>query len=216
MRLLVRLAENPPRLNYNPIFSAVRDYLVLDVPYDQIVRGIRFGVSRTDVRDNFLGILPLIQDHFGGIRPDFYQLVQRRYYSAGKELMIPFDPPLIYGTNGQLYFPWFSFWRRNPLANDGLSLFVTIVEEVLLQDPDLEDATFQILDFSSPGRNMPRTLTVIDAEVIPRVSERTKAEMLSIFAEGFQLAKAALAGAPKRDEAMWSPDVHQRDLFDEG
>lgn len=48
--------------------------------------------------------------------------------------MVPFEGPMIYGVGGQLYFPWFSFWRRNPLANERLSLFVTLVEEVLLQD----------------------------------------------------------------------------------
>jgi hypothetical protein len=39
-------------------------------------------------------------------------------------------------TRGQVYFPWFSFWRSNPLADASLSLFVMVVEEVLLQDPD--------------------------------------------------------------------------------
>jgi hypothetical protein len=129
--------------------------------------------------------------------------------------MVPFEPPLIYGINGQIYFPWFSFWRRNPLASEGLSLFITIVEEVLLQDPDLEDAVFEILDFSSPGKNMPRKLTVINAQDIPRVSEQRKAEMLSVFAEGFELAKAALAGSPKSGSNKPERDNNQLDLFDE-
>lgn len=102
---------------------------------------------------------------------------------------------MIYGAGGQIHFPWFSFWRRNPLANKRLSLFVTIVEDVLLQDPDLEGANFAILDFSIPEPDEPRELKVIDANDIPRVSDQDKLEMLSVFAEGFFLAQAELASA---------------------
>ena len=107
--------------------------------------------------------------------------------------MIPFEPPMLYGVGGQLYFPWFSFWRSNPLARERLSLFVTIVHEILLQDPDLDTARFQVLDFSAPNSKVGRELTVIDAADIPRVSDAQKAEMLEVFAEGFFLAKKILA-----------------------
>ena len=66
-----------------------------------------------------------------------------RHYPVGRGLMVPFEPPLVYGIGGQLYFPWFSFWRRNPLSDERLSLFVTLVDEVLLQDPDLDTARLQ-------------------------------------------------------------------------
>lgn len=107
--------------------------------------------------------------------------------------MIPFEPPMLYGVGGQLYFPWFSFWRSKPLARERLSLFVTIVHEILLQDPDLDTARFQILDFSAPNSKVGRELTVVDAADIPRVSDAQKAEMLEAFAEGFFLAKQILA-----------------------
>jgi len=209
MRLLVRLAENPPRLNYNPLFSAVRDMLVLGVPYEQIVKGVYWGVQRPDVRDNFLGVLPLIRDYFAGVSPTYIQTVQRRYYPAGRGLLIPFEPPLIYGVRGQIHFPWFSFWRRNPIANRGLSLFVTIVEDVLLQDPDLEDANFLILDFSTPGPKQPRTLKVINAADIPRVTAAEREKMLSIFVEGFELAKAVLAAGSSQPKGEHPTDPDQ-------
>lgn len=215
-RILVRLALNPPRFNYNPLYSAVRDLLVLKVPYDQIVEGIK-RIKRASVRENLLGVLPLIRDHFEGISPDFYQTIDKRYYSVGRGLMVPFEPPMIYGVGGQLYFPWFSFWRRNPLANERLSLFVTIVDEVLMDDPDLEAARFEILDFSCPSPKLPRTLTVIDARDIPRIGEARKLEMLEAFAEGYFRALASLKGepAPAADDRR-TPDVDpdQPGLFD--
>ncbi|HEU0216670.1 MAG TPA: hypothetical protein VFQ90_08415 [Stellaceae bacterium] len=131
-RLLVRLALNPPRFNYNPLYSAVRDLLVLGVPYQQVEEGIRRGIRRLTVRDNLLSVLPLISDHFADVRPDFCQTIEKRYYPVARGLMVPFEPPMIYGVGGQIYFPWFSFWRQNPLAQERLSLFVTLVDEILL------------------------------------------------------------------------------------
>jgi hypothetical protein len=215
--ILVRLALSPPRFNYNPLYDAVRDLLVLGVPYDQIVRGIS-RIKRESVRNNLLSVLPLICDHFAGISPDFYQTIDKRYYPVGRGLMVPFEPPMIYGVGGQLYFPWFSFWRQNPLAHERLSLFVTIVDEVLMQDPDLETARFEILDFSCAGPKQPRILRVIDARDIPRVSEKRKAEMLEAFAEGYFRAVDALSGKRPHaedsgDEARADPD--QPSFFDE-
>ena len=73
------------------------------------MEGIRRSVRRVSVRDNLLGVMPLIRDHFEGVSPDFFQTVERRYYPVGRGLMVPFDPPMIYGVGGQLYFPWFQF-----------------------------------------------------------------------------------------------------------
>jgi hypothetical protein len=70
---------------------------------------------------------------------------------------------------------------------------------VLLQDPDLEDAKFLILDFSAPEPKKPRELSVIDARDIPRVTEERKVEMLSVFAEGFLLAREELSHAKKAE-----------------
>lgn len=193
-RILVQLAQNAPTFNYDPLFGAVQDMLVFAQPYEQIVEGMRRGIRRPDVLANFLGVLPLIRDHFEGIAPAYVQAVDRRYYPVARGLLVPFQPPLIYGADGRIHFPWFSFWRGNPIARERLSLFVTLVEEVLLQDPDLEDAKFEILDFSAPAPKQPRELTVIDAADVPRVSAEEKAEMLAIFAEGFFLAEADLAG----------------------
>jgi hypothetical protein len=217
-RALVRLALNPPRFSYNPLYGAVQDLLVLGVPYDQVVEGIR-RIRRAKVRDNLLSVLPLIRDHFAGVSPDFYQMIDKRYYPVGRGLMVPFEPPMIYGVGGQLYFPWFSFWRQNPLAKERLSLFVTLVDEVLMQDPDLEAARFEILDFSCPGPKMPRKLSVIDARDIPRVDHVRKTAMLEAFAEGYFRALATLASTPSpaetdgRDDGP-SPDPDQPGLFD--
>ena len=213
---LVQLAENPPRFNYNPLYSAVRDLLVLGVDYNQVIDGIR-RIRRESVRENLISVMPLIRDHFAGVRPDFCQSIDRRYYPVARGLMVPFEPPMIYGVGGQLYFPWFSFWRQNPLAAERLSLFVTLVDEVLLQDPDLETARFEVLDFSAPAPKTPRELTVIDASDIARVDEARKITMLETFAEGyFQALKRIGTKGSQPDSNRWdkSEDPDQPGLFD--
>jgi hypothetical protein len=56
----VSLAKSPPTFNYNALFFAARDMLAFKQPYDEIVEGIRRAVKRADVRQNLLGVLPLI------------------------------------------------------------------------------------------------------------------------------------------------------------
>lgn len=217
-RRLVRLVQSPPNFSYNALFGAVQDLLLFHHPYEQVIEGMRRGIRRPGVRENLLGVLPLIRDHFDDVAPNYYQSVARRYYSAGRGLMVPFDPPLIYGVKGRIHFPWFSFWRHNPLEKERLSLFVTVVEDVLLQDPDLENAKFLILDFSAPGPKLPRQLEVVDAASIPRLSKEDIAGMLSIFAEGYRLAQVELAAKAKTTDTARGDEASQGDepdLFDE-
>ena len=218
-RVLVRLVQKPPTFSYELLFRLARDLLRLGVAYPDILRAVQ-NIKRSDLRARFLEVLPLLRDHFDGIQPDYFQDIEPRLYAVGRGLMVPFAPPFIYGVGGQIYFPWLSFWRSNPIADERLSLFVTIVEEVLLSDPDLETAVFQILDFSAPAAGKPRELKVVDAKDVPRVSEIRKREMLDIFAEGYFQAQAILAALPPTSDvegdtehAASDPEEEDDDLF---
>ncbi len=217
-RALINVAMNAPNFTYDPLFSAVADMLVFKQPYEEIVEGIRRNVKRPAVRDNFLEVLPLLRDHFLHISPTFVQGVARRFYPVGRDLMVPFEPPIIYGLDGRMHLPWLSFWRRNPLEGECLSLFMTVIDEVLAQDPELETAIFTVLDFSMPGRGLSRELTKTDSSEIPRLTQSRKLEMLEIFAEGFALAQQELSKegeARESEQASEEPESgDQAGLFD--
>lgn len=215
---LVNLAKRPPQFSYEPLFAAVRDMLVFRVTHGEVIEGIRRAEKRKWVQDLLVEVLPLIGEHFSVIEPDSPpRRVARRFYPLARDIMIPFEAPLEYSIGGQVYFPWFSFWRRNPLADRKLSLFVTLVEEMLLQDPDLDQAKFQILDFSIPAGSADRKLFILDANDVPRLSESDKKGMLEIFADGYRLARSELMGAkPDKDTRSDAPGPNpdQKDFFD--
>lgn len=194
---LVRTVRNPPIFSYNPLFTAIHDMLILGVPYDDVLAYIKRKEKRPQVAKALLEILPLIRTYVEGVKPNFFQEISPREYPVAQDIKIPFKPPLIYGVGGQLYFPWFSFWRSNALAGKRLSFFVTLVDEILMQDPDLDEATFQILDFSIPKGQTKRELVVTDARDIPRLSQKERDEMLVIFAEGFRKARDEITGFKK-------------------
>lgn len=213
---LVRLVRNPPTFSYSPFFGFVRDMLLFGITEEQVELAIRNKVKRPSVQANFLELLPLLASHFAHETPAYVTGVERRYYAAGRGLMVPFDPPIIYGGPGRLVFPWLSFWKSNPLAGERLSLFVTMVREILSEDPDLENADLQILDFSAAPGSSERALTVIRATEIPSLSESRKTEMLETFAEGYFAAQAELSNSPadvaEGESADGDPD--QPGLFD--
>lgn len=215
-RVLVGLTTGGPSFSYEPLHAAVRDMLVFGVPCAQIEEGVRRAVKRDDVRENFLGLLPLIREYFDGISTTFVAGVAPRFYPVGRDLMVPFHPPMIYGADGRIHFPWLSFWRSNPLAGEKLSLFVTIVQDVLLQDADLDEACFTILDFSAPNARSGRQLQVIEAKQIPRLTVKRKTEMLTTFAEGYRLARDEAASRPDSEadrKQIEQPDSSQLFLF---
>lgn len=212
---LIDLVRNPPTFSYQALFGFVRDMLVLGVSREQIEVAIRTRVKRENVQGYYLELLPLIADHFSDESPKYVMSVDRRYYAAGRGLMVPFDPPIIYGGVGGAIFPWFSFWKSNPLSGDRLALFVTMVRDVLAEDPDLEAADFQILDFSAPQGSRERELKIIHASDVPSLSEARKAEMLEIFAEGYFAAEQELRSTPVEDVETDVPsDPDQPGLFD--
>ena len=96
---------------------------------------------------------------------------------------------------------------------------MTAVFELLEQDPDLENARFQILDFSAAPTIKQRTLKILEANDIPRLSDDRKKEMLEVFADGYAMAKTVLAQEEAEspgDDVRESPidDEDQPDLFD--
>jgi hypothetical protein len=213
-RELIKLLENTPTFSYAVLYDYVRDMLVLGVSLEDIEKDIRTRVRRTDVREKYLDLLPLIARFFQQKTVAFSQGVVPRYYSIDKDLQVPFAPPLVIGVEGRLVLPWFVFWKINPLADENLSLFVTIVREILEQDSDLADSEFSIVDLSHDPDAGCRTLKIIHADEIAIVSEKRKSEMLGVFAEGYREARrlTALKGSAK-DRPVEIVDAAQMPLL---
>jgi len=216
-RNLIKLALNPPAFNYNPLYGLTHDALAYKQPLAQLQKGIADRVKIAKVRENFLSLAPLIHGYFAPISADFVGKVSRRFYNAGRDLLIPFDPPLIYGVAGTIHLPWLSFWRNDPLSGERLSLFMTLLDEILGQDPDLDMAKVTILDFSAPAPGQERELSLLNAKEIPRLDTAQKTELLERFVEGFLAARFKLASMSPRDTTADTPagvpDPNQPDLF---
>jgi len=214
---IVKMALNPPFFNYNALNDIARDCLLFGMPEEQVIKGIKEKEKRKRVQKVLLEVVPLLCDHFRNIQPDFVHDVAPRYYPIGKGLNVPFKSVFIYGVGGQIYLPWFIFWKKNPLDNEQLSLFVTLVLEILRQDPELETARFEILDFSAETSKQPRKLRVIDVADIPTLDAARSQEMLTIFVEGFERAQVRLEGITlpsKRKDSEATIDINQMPLWE--
>lgn len=213
----VKMAMNPPFFNYNTLNGVARDSLLFKVPEDQIIKGIKEKEKRKRVQKILLEVVPLLHGHFSSVQHDFVNDVSPSFYPIGRDLRIPFKPVFIYGVGGQIYLPWFIFWKHNPLDNKQLSLFVTLAKEILRQDPELEDAKFEVLDFSAVNSKECRQLRIIDTADIQTFNSKEIAEMLAIFVEGFERAEAKLKEVDipsKRKESEDVVDIDQYRLWD--
>lgn len=218
-KVLVINARSRPSFSYAPLHVAIREMLVLGVPYHQVVEYVRRAEKRADFAKILLEILPIIRRHLGGVSPDFFQDVAPRSYALAPDIIIPFQSPVVYGIGGQLTLPWCIFWRKNPLAGKPLSLFMTLVDEILMEDPDLEAAAFQLLEFSIPKDEEERQLSIRDGRDIPRLSTAERDDMLGIWAEGFRQAQVEMAGIkdePRDRQPEQRAADGQGDLFESG
>lgn len=213
----VKMAMNPPFFNYNALNDIAKDCVQFKVPEEQIIKGIKEKEKRKKVQRVLLEVVPLLCNHFKEMQPDFVHDVAHRYYPIGRNMKIPFKSVFIYGVGGQIYLPWFIFWKKNPLDDLQLSLFVTLALEILRQDPELEKAKFEILDFSAKTPKEGRRLKIIDAADIPTLSAAQTKEMLAIFVEGFEMAEAKLQNVDipnKRKESEVPANTNQIPLWE--
>jgi len=208
----VKMAMNPPTFNYNALNDVARDSLLFKVPEDQVIKGIKEKEKRKKVQKILLEVVPLLHEHFSSVQYDFVNDVAPSFYPIGRDLRIPFKPVFIYSVGGQIYLPWFIFWKHNPLDDKQLSLFVTLAKEILRQDPDLDSAKFEILDFSAAKPKECRQLRIIDTAEIQTFNSKETAEMLATFVEGFERAEARLKEVDipiKRKETEVIVDISQ-------
>lgn len=216
-KTLVKLALNGPTFSYQLMYELIEDLIHSKIPYEQIETAVRSRVAREHVRNNFLELLPLIRDQLVGINASYVHRVSPRYYPIGRGVVVPFAPPFVYGEEGCVHMPWFSFWKNNPLSGRRLSLFMTVVDEILSQDPDLDEAAFRVLDFSVDEVTGERAVVVLRSSEIERIDRKELAGMLATFVEGFDAACRELEslGVARRDPRLDdSLDVDQLGLFD--
>jgi hypothetical protein len=214
-RQLLENAYKPPPFSCDCLNVAARDIVMLGLAYEQVVEFVRRSEPRKPFQGFLLEAVPLLYGYLTGLNIKTFQYCARRHYHIAPDIKIPFCPPFIYGVGGQQYVPWFSFWRTNPIGQKPLSMFVTIVEEMFLNDADLEDARFHIIDLSRPKGHNERELSVIDTRNIPRLDEGEKRAMLEVFADGYRRAQESFAQSRATAEVRGDtrPDPRQSDLF---
>ncbi|MAE50881.1 MAG: hypothetical protein CMH27_03645 [Micavibrio sp.] len=201
---------SPPQMTYRPLFGVFED-LLRGQPYNELLAGISKADSRDWVVKNYKEILERLNEEFAGRSVDYVHAVEPSYYNVGKDTLIPFKPPFIYGIDGQKHLPWLSFWKTGPLSGKKLSLFATLVEEQLNDSPDLEDVIFKIYDLSAPGKDEKRGLVVTNLRDIPKLDEEEKVAMLEILHDGYAMADKEAADKPKRKTKQ--PEAHDPNQY---
>lgn len=212
-RELVRLVKNAPNFSYEPLYKILRQRVSWNISWAQLQESIRLSSYSAQIKARYLDILPLLKSYVDSRDFEFMNTIVPRHYYVSRDLQVPFAPPMICGKSSKLIFPWFIFWKDNPLKDERLSLFATLVQEILNQDSDLEEAEVEIVDLSYNKEHKSRILDVVQMSAIPCLAESRKVELLATFATGFAAAKAELASIPSDRDAKQAVDRRQRPLF---
>jgi hypothetical protein len=217
-KALLGLFHSSPPFSYAQLLNMLRSMLAFKTELNEMEGLVTRGIKSAIARKSYIEIVPLLRECFLPLNPTFVQEATPRQYPLNRELRIPFNPPMIYGAEGRVHLPVFIFWRTNPLSLEQLCLFGSLLREFIAQDPDLDIASVCILDFSVAKGEPERTLRRTPLLDIPSISRSRRDEMLSIFAEGFSLARSDLSerrAATNPPATLERPDSSSHlDLFD--
>lgn len=212
--LIQRYLSRPP-FSYKLLGNLVEIAMKADVSQAQFDSAVRKHQPQK-FQSIFLELTPLIHKHFNSIRSKYILQIEPRKYLIN-DIEIPFKPPFAFELNGELVIPWFIFWKTNPLTDYQYSLFATLVDQVLQQDPDLRDAKVLIYDFSAKDGADSRTLLIKDASEIPRLNPTELQAALETIVDGFKLAQAELSKMQAREVHIRKrPSLDQNSLFPDG
>lgn len=209
-----------PTFSYRLLYMLITKALQGSLPYSQFEQAILENESRASVQKILLEVLPHLYSHFQMLNPGFVQPIDQRSYVISNNLIVPFNPPLIFGDQTQTVLPWFLFWKSNPLGSDQIALASTLAIDLIEQDPDLAGADFSLYDFAVPKGEEERRLRITRRGTLRQLSERTRDEMLEIFVLGYELAiakwpalKAVIAERKQQNQRKRPPSQPSPDLF---
>lgn len=212
-RRLLLLANSSPPFSYANLYKLASDLMGRGVPYEQILIAAS-GIKLSLARRNYLEILPLLLEYASGVGNVVVNDVTPRPYVIGRDLRVLVNPPLMYFRGEEAHLPWFIFWKTNLFNESRLKLFVTMLRDVLKQDPDIDDASLHLVICSAISSEGRRVLQVLNTSSIPSLSRAERDEMLGVFAAGY--AQAVQEQALGRSAAQDSDDdtiSNQADLF---
>ena len=63
--------------------------MLFGVDEEQIKEDLKRTTKRESVLDGYIEIVDLMAEHFRDVRPSFVHAVERRFYPAGRDLLIP-------------------------------------------------------------------------------------------------------------------------------
>lgn len=219
-KALFDIAVCAPPFSYKFLFKLVHQQLMFGDSLNQLIECITKFEKREKYRDDFIAAFQLLYKYFDEVKPDFAQEVTGRFYPVSRDLLVPFNPPITYTKNGKQILPIICFWKKDPPRGEKLALLVTLISEVIEQDPDLENAEIHIISLATErvkitsGYENVRALSVIEGSTIKRVEESRKATMLESLAKGYRLAKNDLERGIETTNRPSNPiDPDQMPLF---
>lgn len=214
---ILKLANAAPPFSYEDLYELMWDRAHVGIPSEQIERSIA-GIGQKIKRDSYQRAFAIADKFFENLDRSFEMRIEPRSYSIGRDLRVPFAPPMICGggSNGPV-IPWLLFWKQNPLTDEQTSLFMSMAQATIEEEPELDGASLLLVDTSIKALDEGGNACVLNAADVKRIPDQRLKEMLEVFATGFHMAQAEWQeSVPVHKDARRSPEIDdsQQDMFD--
>jgi len=191
-RELMRFAKGFTVVSYQKMDGFVVDLARMNLSLEDVEKAAN-RIKPEKNRQVNLELLPFVEEYIQQRREYDYQEIDLRCYPLSRDLRVPFKSQFVLVNRCEVILPVFIFWRNKALDTGQMSLFMTLIKEILEQEPDLEDAKVQIVDFGAPKSKAPRTMEVIHGDEIELLSEEEKIDRLAIYVNALKSVNDELA-----------------------
>lgn len=215
----LKLARAHPPFSYEDLYKLAWDMAKGLQTYEAVHKAaseIKLEVKR----NSYLRALRPCSVFFDELKHGYAIPIGSRSYSIGRGIQVPFCPPMLCGTAKGIVLPWLIFWTDNPLTGLQLQLFVSMVEDILKGEPDLDSAQLLIVDMSDAAIKKDGRPMLTSSADVPKLPASQMVSMLSTVVEGFELAKEELKSVvdrPVKRESVRdsvSSEDEQKDMFE--
>lgn len=171
-KAILKLCNAKPPFSYEQLYQGVWRSVILKEPlssYERIVSTWQPSLRR----DSYLRALKPTAIFFENFERQYEVEVLPRPYSVGRGLQAPLAPRMQCGTAHGAVVPWLLFWKENPLNEEQIALFHSIVLDAFSADPDLDRSALMLVDTSSRALDRDGRPKVLIGKEIPIVSPET-------------------------------------------
>jgi hypothetical protein len=172
----INMSLNPSRR----LFKAMME----GAPLDWAIRQIELDKKLQNIKPN-IALVETFSHYSKGKNVPWFRICEPHFYPIGAGIIIPVQPNGFWAESGKFRVLWPQCWKNRTLSPQQRAIFNTILHDTFFVG-DFKNADLEWVDMREQFPRAGRSIEVLSADALGRVSREELTSSLSILVEAFQ------------------------------